>query len=96
MHRDCFDQTFLAEGLGQVLVGTDQFAACAVEQTVLAGQHDNRSILEFGVVFNERASLVTVQARHHDIDEDDIGLVVDHLGQAVEAILSQNDLAARL
>jgi hypothetical protein len=96
MHGDRFDQAFFAEWFSQVLVGTDQFAAGTVKQAVLAGQHDHRRIFEFGVILDERARLIPVQTRHHDIDEDNIGFVVDHLGQAVETIFRQDDLASRL
>src|SRR5512143_2402194 len=57
MHGDCFDQTLLAEWLGEILVGPGQLAARAVEQAVLAGQHDHRRVLEFVMTLDECAGL---------------------------------------
>jgi hypothetical protein len=96
MHCDSLNQTFFAERFGQVLVGTNQFAARAVKQAVLAGQHDYGRILEFGVILDKRAGLISIQTRHHDIDEYDVWFVVDYLGQAVETVFCQYDFAARL
>src|SRR5512146_2084041 len=90
MHSDCFDQTFFAEWLGQVLVGADQLAARTVEQAVLAGQHDHRRVLEFGMALDQCAGVVAVPARHHDVDKNDGGLVIDHFGQAVETVFRQH------
>jgi hypothetical protein len=48
------------------------------------------------VVLDQRAGLVAIQARHHDVDEDDVGLVVGDLGQRVEAVDRGEHLAALL
>ena len=50
----------------------------------------------FGVFLDQRAGLVAVEARHHDVDEDEVRLVVGDLGQRVEAVLGQDHLASRL
>lgn len=39
---------------------------------------------------------VAVQARHQDVAEDQVRLVVADLGQGVEAVLGQHDLVAAL
>ena len=52
--------------------------------------------LELGVLLDQRAGLVAVEARHHDVDEDEVRLVIGDLGQRVEAVLGQDDRAARL
>jgi len=47
-------------------------------------------------VLDERAGLVAVQTRHHDVDEYDVGLMVGDLGERVEAVLREDHLAAGL
>src|SRR5690606_21541157 len=88
-------EEFLArERFGDVLLGADDAAACLVEQAVLGGQHDHRRVLEQLVVLDQRAGLVAVQTRHHDVDEDDLRALVGDLGQRFEAVGGGVDFAA--
>src|SRR5262245_27775392 len=89
---DRVQQFVLREGLRQVVLGAEDAAAGAVEQAVLARQHDDRDRAEDLVVLDQRARLVTVQPRHHDVDEDDVRLVVGDLGERVEAVDGGKDL----
>ena len=52
--------------------------------------------LEGAIVLDQRAGLIAVEARHHDVHEDDVGPVVGDLGKRVEAIHGGIDLAAFL
>src|SRR5579862_2818302 len=84
-----FDRTeelVLGERLGQVVLRAHDTSAGAVEKAVLARQHDHRNLLEHLVVLDERARLVTVEPRHHDVHEHDVGLVVRDLGERVEPV----------
>src|SRR5690349_16640675 len=94
--RDRGDQPLLGEGLGQVAIGSGETPARTVEHAVLAREHDDRRRLELRVLLDERAGLVAVEARHHDVDEDQARLVVGDLGQSIEAVLCENDLEAGL
>src|SRR5690606_19452903 len=94
VRTDCSEQFFPREWLGEVLLRADDSAARLVEQAVLGGQHDDRRRLEFLVALDERAGLVAVEPRHHDVDEDDLWLLVGDLGQRLEAITGRHDLAA--
>src|SRR5690606_9350391 len=86
-------EEFLArERFGDVLLGADDAAARLVEQAVLGGQHDHGRLLEQLVVLDQRAGLVAIQARHHDVDEDDLRPLVGDLGQRLEAVGGGNDL----
>src|SRR5690606_1599048 len=88
-------EEFLArEWFGDVLLGTHDAPARLVEQAVLGGQHDHRRLLEHLVVLDQRAGLVAVQARHHDVDEDDLRLLVGDLGEGLEAVSCGRDLGA--
>src|SRR5690606_17495724 len=91
---DCSEQFFPREWLGEVLLGTDDAAARLVEQAILGGQHDHRRRLEFLVALDQRAGLIAVQARHHDVDEDDLRLLVGDLGKRLETVARGDDLAA--
>src|SRR5688572_7900551 len=84
------------ERLGQVMLGTHDAPARAVEEPVLGGQHDHRDRAENLVVLDQRAGLVAVEPRHHDVYEDDVRLVVGDLGQRVEAVDGREHLAALL
>jgi hypothetical protein len=53
-------------------------------------------VLELLVLLDERAGLVTVEARHHDVNEHELRLVVGDLGQSVEPVLREDDGATRL
>src|SRR6266480_1094634 len=96
MRLDRGEQLVLGEGLGEVMLGTYDATAGAIEQTVLGRQHDHGYGAEHLVVFDERAGLVTVQPRHHDVDEYDVRLMVGDLGERIEAIDRREDLAALL
>src|SRR2546425_11126590 len=90
------DQPFLGEGLGEIAVGTGKAAARAVEHAVLARKHDHRRRFELRVLLDERAGLIAVEPRHHDVDEDDARLVIRNLGERVEAVLGENHLVTGL
>src|SRR5690606_12673436 len=63
-----------------------------VEQAVLGGQHNDRRLLEQLVVLDQRAGLVAIQARHHDVDEDDLRPLVGDLGQRLESVGGGHDV----
>src|SRR4029434_9026072 len=90
------DQLFLAERLRDVTVRSDYACFGLVEETVLARQHDDRRRLELAVVLDERAGLIAVEARHHDVDEDDLRTGVRDLREGIEAIGRSGDFASRL
>ena len=48
------------------------------------------------VALDDRAGLVAVEARHQDVAEDQVGLVVVDLGQRIEAVLGEQHLVAAL
>jgi hypothetical protein len=47
-------------------------------------------------VFDERAGLIAVKARHHDVDENDVRLVIGDLGERIEPVDRGEDLTALL
>src|SRR5436190_7881635 len=93
---DCGEKPFLGEGLGQVTVRAGEPAARAVEDAVLRRKHDDGGRPQSRVLLDERARLVPVEARHHDVDEDDARMVVGNLGERVEAVLRKDHVVARL
>ena len=58
------------------------------------GQHDHRNLTENLVVLDERAGLIAVEPRHHDINENDVGLMVRDLRERIKSIDRGEDLAA--
>src|SRR6202034_1644660 len=65
----------LGERLGQGMFRADDAGAGPVEQAVLGRQHDHGYRTKHLVVLDEWAGLIAVEARHHDVDEHDVGLV---------------------
>src|SRR5439155_15487485 len=51
---------------------------------------------EFVVLLDQRAGLIAVRARHHDVDENQIGTMVGDLGQGVEPVLREDHRTASL
>src|SRR5690606_6552821 len=84
LHR--LQQLVLGEWLGQVVLGADHPAARLVEHAVLGREHHDRHRGELRVALDDRAGLVTVEARHQDVAEDQVGLVVVDLGQGIETV----------
>src|SRR5258706_11617852 len=76
---DSLQQALFGEGLGEIFVRPDHAAAGAIEKTVLGRQHDHRRRLVLAALLDERTRLIAVEARHHDVDEDEVGLVVGDL-----------------
>src|SRR6185295_8238428 len=96
VQADRLEQALFGERLGQVAVGTGETAAGAVENPVLAGEHDHRGRLEVRVLLDERAGLITVEPRHHDVDEDHLRAVVADLGQRIESVFGEDDVVSGL
>ena len=46
------------------------------------GDHDNGDVLGLGVGFQAAAAFVAVHARHHDVQQDQIGLPCDRVAQS--------------
>src|SRR5271154_653198 len=76
---DRSQQLVFGKRLGQVMFRSNDAPARPIEQTVLAGQHDHRNLFEDLVVLDQRTGLVSVEARHHDVYEHDIRLMVGDL-----------------
>src|SRR5262252_5603992 len=96
VHAHSLQQAVFGKGLGEVLVRTHHPATRAVEQSVLRGKHDHGGAREPRVLLDERAGLVSVQARHQNVHEDHVGLMVGDLRECVEAVLGQDHLASGL
>jgi hypothetical protein len=96
VRRHGLQQAFLRERLRQVLVGADHPTAGAVEKAVFRREHDHRHRVETAVFLDQRTGLVTVEPRHHDVDEDQFRLVVGDFRESIKAILRQDHRASRL
>src|SRR5579862_2166649 len=78
------------------MLRADDSPAGPVEQAVLRGQHDDRDGAKNLVVLDQRAGLIAVEARHHDVYEDDVRLVIGNLGESIETVNGGVDLAPLL
>src|SRR5712664_1230760 len=91
-----FQKAVLREWLGQIFVRAHHSATRPIKQAVLGRQHDHGRSGEVRVFLDQRAGLIPVQARHHDVHEDDVWLMVGDLRERVETVLGEDDLATRL
>src|SRR4051812_4048817 len=93
---DCRDEAPFGEGLGEIAVRAREAPARAIEHPILAREHDHWRRLQLRVLLDERAGLVAVEARHHDVDEDEPRLVIGDLRERIEAVFGENHFVARL
>src|SRR6266852_5689210 len=91
-----FQKTILRKWLGQIFVRTHHSATRPIKKAVLGRQHDHGGGGEVRVFLDQRAGLIPVQARHHNIHENDIGLMVGDLGERVETVFGEDHLATGL
>src|SRR3984957_10096944 len=93
---DRSQQFVLGERLGQIMFRSYDAPAGPIEQSILAREHDHGNLFEYLVVLDQRTGLVSVETWHHDVDEDDIRLMVGDLGEGVETIDGREHFAALL
>src|SRR5260221_1984186 len=93
---DGSQETIVRKWLGQIFVRAHHSAACPIKQAVLGRQHDHGRSGEVRVFLDQRAGLIPVQARHHDVHEDDVRLMVGDLGERIETVFGEDDLATGL
>src|SRR5438105_3633783 len=96
MRRHRLQEAFLRERLRQILIRSHHASPRAVEKSIFRRQHHDGRVMKPRVLLDERARLITIEARHHDVDEDQIRLMVGDLRERVEAILRQDHRASRL
>lgn len=91
--RKRLKKVFARERFGQVVGCPHNPALGPVKKPVLGREHNDGDVLELAVMLDEGARLIPVQLGHHDAHENHLGLNPDNLGQGVEPIVSQEDLA---
>jgi len=68
------------EGLGDVVDHSPLEPPGLVLPAVLGGEEDDRNVLQRGILLQTAADLVAIHLRHHDVQQDQVGLVYnDHL-----------------
>src|SRR6266571_9455911 len=96
MRTHGLEQALLGKWLGQILIRADHPSACAVKQAIFRRKHHYRRRMEARIFLDQRAGLIPVEPRHHDIDKNQVGLMIGDLGQRIEAVFGENDRTARL
>src|SRR5882762_5410572 len=96
VHAYGFQKTILRKWLGQIFVRAHHSATRPIKKAVLGRQHNHGGGGEVRVFLDQRAGLIPVEARHHNVDENDIGLVVGDFGEGVETVFGEDDLATGL
>jgi hypothetical protein len=90
------NQGFSGKGFGQVIIRTGKPAACAVEHAVFARKHDDGRRLEIRVLLDQSASLIAVEAGHHDVDKNHLWPVVADFRQRIESVFREHDFISGL
>src|SRR3569833_1830381 len=92
MRLDRAQELVLGERLGEVVLRADDATPRPIEQAVLGGQHDDGNGTEYLVELDEGTGLIAIEARHHDVDEHNVRLVIGDLGQRVESVNRRENL----
>ena len=92
--KHALDQLVRAEGFGDVVVGADLAAELLIDLPSLCGEQDDGDVLGGGIVLDHAAGLVAVELRHHDVEDDEVGLLVAHLLQGLLAVGRGDDVVA--
>ena len=96
-HRaDPRDQLARREGLGDVVVGAHLEAEDLVPLFHAAGDHDHGNAAGLGILLEPPTDLPAVELRHHDVEQDDVGLVLARALEGVGAIPDQDHVVAFL
>src|SRR5690625_189 len=90
------EQLVAGKRFGQIMVRSNDSAPGLVKQAVLAGQHDDRHILEARVVLDDGACLIAIQSGHHDIDEYQVGIMLVYQCKGGKAVVGRNDFSTFL
>ena len=90
--RHSGDELGRVEGLGDVVVGARGEPEDLLGGERLGGQHDDRRVGGPGVVAQPLAHLVAVQARHHHVEQDEVGLEPQRCRQGALAVVLEVDL----
>ncbi len=76
----------IVDRLGQEVIGARIETANQVIDVLQSRHHDHREVGERGCRPDPPADLAAVQARHHDVEQNDIGAVLVHEGKRGLAI----------
>jgi hypothetical protein len=88
---DLVDERLALEGLLDVAVGAGGAGAPLVERLEGPGEEDDGDVLERRVPLHRLAHLVPAPPRHHDVGQDDVGLLITSLGDRVLAVVHGDD-----
>ena len=90
------DEVILREGLGEIFIRADQAASSAVENAVLARQHDYGRAAKSRIPLDQRAGLISIETRHHDVNEYNVRVMFRDFRQCRKAVLRENHVVACL
>ena len=68
------EQSHVVDRLGQEVVGTRLEALDAILRLIEGGHHDHRDMMSLRVALDLAANLNAVDARHHHVEQHDVGL----------------------
>ena len=72
------EQRGIVDRLGEEIVGAGIEPRDAVGRLVERGDHHDRHMGGLGIGLDAAADFEAVHARHHDVEQDDVGLVLLH------------------
>ena len=88
------EQGRLLDRLDEIVVGAVVEALDDVLEVALGGQHDDRHERQAGVGLQRLEGFDAVHARHHDVENDDVGFQRAGLFEAFDAVAGGRDLVA--
>jgi hypothetical protein len=81
------DESVGVKGLGHVKVGADLLAALAIELLSLGGEEDDVDVAKAKFVFDGVADVEAVLFGHHDVEEDEVGLLLADCFEGLFAVV---------
>ena len=89
MVADYPEQTVLGKWFGEVSGSASDGTASAIEQSVAGGKQDDRRVAKVLAVTDETAGLITIEAWHQNVAENQRRPTFHDFGQSLETVFGK-------
>jgi hypothetical protein len=84
------------KGFDNVGIGSDFHAPIAIKDFPLQGTNDHGDIFGFGIRLETTTHLITIEAGHDDIEDNEIGIASLNMFEGFQPIFGDRDLKAAI
>jgi len=89
---DAREQRQVAHRLREEIIRAGLQTAHAIGDVAQCGHHDDRDVRGLGIGLQELADLEAVEARHHDVEQDEIGRLAPRQVDRLVAVIRRDDV----